>query len=384
MAWDFGAATYFYDPIGYGTLSLGEQARRVAPLLELLVEYDEARVQLQTRGGKLKDLEHLDGLLKREIRIQTSYGVKTVNLTDQRELVSALSWVDRNLHLQVRRLAGSGFPAYCLCRLHMDGFSEYGVVAAEWYMSPGDPGYPDSDPRFLRLLHGMHEVAFVRMSKYRSGARESLAAKGRPCGDADVDRFLYLVARHVCQSAWSVEQNFGVEIGRHLSMPRFVEAIELAYLCLAGDHHLCALRGVATNPCLQEFFHVAYPQAAIGRLIRCLPSLPGDRISEFPKQARNLYLALAREFSDFLGCRIQWGFAREESPLWKVLYANYSRLSAMRALLLTDPSVQEAAASLDRAAEELVSGMLDALVDRPTPSIRGMEPVAESRIVIGD
>jgi hypothetical protein len=341
--------SYTCEYRGGGRLSAEERRKALSPLLSRLEEYDALRRRLETEGGRLSDLSQMAKLLQTAVKTHGRYGMVSAAPSKPDAMKSLIREVDPDIHFQVRRL-DTGMPVYYLCRVWRDYWSEYGLVVEDLYESPG---YPLTDPRFVKLMYASHESPHLRLSDFRVETARLLGAEPE---SETVDDLLYEAGRHVLQSAWHEDQRLGFMIADRLVIPRFRRAVELLYLCLSGE--LCDLRGAA-NEQLSAFFQAVYPHPPIRDLLAMLPKTDGNALNDLPKTAAGLYKRLSRAFKAFMEREIRWGFGEGRMvPVWKVLYANISRPDAVFPLLADSVVVRDAAKTLDKAAAGVLTEIL--------------------------
>ena len=156
-----------------------------------------------------------------------------------------------------------------------------------------------------------------------------------------IDGLLYRLGRHVFQAAWHEDQRLASAVATHLaSLPRFSDTIELLYLALGGD--LCELRSNLGDLAVCFAPDGVYPQPALHRFMEILPGLSGAELAGIPRLAAELYGNLTHAFGRFLQCPVPWGLLEYQVPVWKVLYANFGRLSALEKIGKDQNLVSEA------------------------------------------
>jgi len=329
----------------------------LAPLITQLREYDILRLKLEVEGGSVRELLNpIAGALANPLRLVGRYEEKVVQLKNQSALREMVKDIDYDLHLDIRlRSTRIPMPVYYLCRIHRDYWREYSLIVEDLYMSPG---YPLTDPRFVRFMSEGHEVYFLRLSQFRDGVDGKGNGDGRETS-RKTDTFLYDLGRHVFQAAWHEDQRLGVAVADTLGLPQFREAVELLYLCLSGE--LCELRGTVKEPMLR-FFGEVYPNAAIRIFLGKLAALEGDRLNDMPRRAADLYKRLANAFRAFLATEVVWGPLKLQTPLWKLLYGNVSRFPLIGRALKRAQRMSEAAAGLEKVSQAVINELLS---DKP-------------------
>ena len=319
------------------------------PLLARLAEYDALRLKLEKEGGRIPDVQKITQCLSAPMQIDTPYGAHKASLANQASLRNALFDVgDYDLRLDVRQLANR-MPVYYVCRIRRDYWSEYSLVVEDIYSSPG---YSMIDERFVRLMDMGHETYYLRLSPFRAPVRAMIDGARTP--EWEVDEALGELGRHVFEAAWHDDQRPAMLAATHFGLPTFRNAVELLYLCLSGD--LCELRS-ATDGRMLRFFTEVYPQPAIHALLTRLPGLDGGQIGEMPRDALKRYGQLAKSFSRFLAVEVPWGRNPGPVPLYKLLFANFSRLDALAPVVRREAKAVGAMERLERDAASIIDGM---------------------------
>jgi hypothetical protein len=356
---DFEDEYYYHGrTYGYGRSRPAiDLAEALAPLYAHLRSYDAHRVELERAGGQIRDLQRLTEILRQKISIPGHYKDHQVSLINQAGLRDMLRDVgDYNLHLGVRQL-DTRLPVYYLCRLVRRYRSHYDLVLEDLYMSPG---YPLPDERFVNLMRRGHEIYHLRLSPFRQQAGKILGKKKA----SGVDGLLSEVGNHIFQAAWHDDQRLGVMVAQHFTLPSFLQAIEVLYLCLSGE--LCEIRTAATDQ-MFRFFAVAYPQPANYQFLKLLLGLEGGALTGLTQQALGLYSQLSQGFNRFLAGQVRWGVRQEPVSLQKLIFGNFSRLAQVAGILKESLEVQEAREILELEAQEVVAALVGAPEAREEP-----------------
>ena len=338
---------------GYGSgYSPTDIRAELDPLIKCLQFYDTRRVSLERFGGRMEDLKILTRILTDPVTLPHGSGATQAPLTDQDRIKQALFHIHPNLHMSVRQLP-FGMPVYYLYRKMRCWDANYHFVIEEFYTSPG---YPRQNTKFIKLMHGGHETFYLNMAPFRTPYAEMTRQKD-PEDRRQIDDFLCDgVGRHVFQSAWHEDQQLGNAISKVLDLPEFQYAIELLYLCLSADP--CELRSAVTEE-MKLFFRNIYPQPAICRLLEILPGFDGALLNNLSNMALDLYKYLSKEFGRFLASEILWGHLGEPTPLWKIIYANSSRLETIGRALRAAPRIDKAKQRLMKVSQSVISALLD-------------------------
>lgn len=317
----------------------------LSQLIEQIRKYDAVRVKLEQEGGKVSDLGKINEILCTDVKIMGIYGEKSVPLRNPAKIREAVKNADWELHIEIRSLP-THMPVYYICRIKKDFWSEYSLVVEDIYMSPG---YPIDDERFVKLMDSCgHEVFFIRLSRFRDGISKMKGIKPNN-NQSVIDTLLYDLGRHVFQAAWHEDQRCGILVARHLGLQKLHDAIEILYLCLSGE--LCQLRGaVASNATIKQFFEDVYVQPAIWSLLEMMFKIEGGTLTELPRKAAHLYKKLSRAFSGFLLSETTWGYNKVTMPVWKLLYANFTRLDLICSSLMQDNKITPKIQQLEREA----------------------------------
>jgi hypothetical protein len=322
----------------------------IKELISRVRDYDSMRLELEEKGGQAERLRDVTNILNREIEIATYRGKETLSLSEQRKLINTIRSVDFSLHIDIRQLH-TYMPVYYICRVHHDYWYEHSIVAEDYYMSPG---YPIDDTRFVKLMDAGHEKYFLRLSQFRGPIKDKLNGSV-PLSSESVDDLLYNLGRNVFQAAWHEDQQIGILTAKHLELRKFCEAVELLYLCLSGE--LCELRS-AMNENMLVFFSEIYPQDAIHAFLEILLGLDGKALNSLPQKAGSLYRLLSKAFSRFLSTEVEWGHSTMRTPLWKIVYGNFSRLQIVENYLRGDKHLVKASARLESDAKSIVDELL--------------------------
>jgi hypothetical protein len=334
-------------------LSLRATREAIGSLLEHLEAYDRLRLTLEQLGGTVADLQRITSHLQMPVPIRGGFADGVAKLTEQAKLQGLLRDVHDGIRLDVRQRP-SGMPVYYVCRIQADYWSDSRLIAEDYYLSSG---YPLADERFVRLMRSGHEVFFLRLSPLR-GAAKLVFDKSNPTDD-EIDDALFDAGQLVLQSAWHEDQRMASKVSRCFHLPCALETIELLYLCLSAD-----LSGVrdGTSPRVLRFFEQVYPQPAIRGLLGMLGDADGTAIAEFPRRAKRRYGKLLTAFGKFLATEIPWGRQNMQTPLWKLIYANYGRLQIVGDALRDHPAVCAARTTLEAEAATIRENVLAQVV----------------------
>ena len=355
QAWDMYQDEYrMVRQTGYfGGFSYGRDIdvdESLKPLIVRLKAYDQHRRILEDNGGHISNLDDLTKLLTTPFELETRYEKATAALADQMKLRSTVGDIHRGLRINVRRLANR-MPVFYICRIRRDHWSEYSLIVEDLYMSPG---YPITDERFIKLMQSGHENYFLRLSQFRKPINKFNRNQNKTSAEK-IDDYLYELGRYVLQAAWHEDQRLGFLVADLLRLPEFFQAVELLYLCLSAE--LCDLRG-AVNGNLRIFFEKIYPQPAILAFLEILTGLEGDKLNTLPLHAVRLYRNLSIAFSKFLATEVSWSTQKSKIPLWKILYANFSRLEMVAIGLIGDKALSIAGKKLEQESRAIVNSVI--------------------------
>jgi len=320
------------------------------PLIRMLKAYDYQRRILEDKGGHISNLDELTSLLTTPVKIETRFDTATAALNEQMALRRAVSDIYRGLRINVRQLPNR-MPVFYICRIRRDHWSEYSLIVEDLYMSPG---YSIVDDRFVKLMSAGHENYFLRLSQFRRQLQKHNRTR-KETGSQKIDDFLYELGRYVLQAAWHEDQRLGFLVADLLRLPEFFQAVELLYLCLSAE--LCELRG-AVNSNLRLFFEKIYPQPAILAFLDILTDLEGDMLNTLPLHAIRLYSNLSIAFSKFLATEVSWSTQKSKTPLWKILYANFSRLETVARDLTGDKRLSKAGRKLENQSRGIINSVI--------------------------
>jgi hypothetical protein len=325
----------------------------VAVLVRQLARYDEARFRLENEGGSFSLLKKTMDILKEELLIPGRHETHKVALTDQRGLRLLLhrEFWPYECRLEVRKRP-TGMPVYYLARVWPDYRSEYSLVLEDLFRSTE---YPLSDERFIKLMRSGHEVYFLRLSQFRKPMFKGSDSKKEHVAHEEVDELLLNAGRNVFQACWHEDQYVGMAAAGQFGLENFRRAIELLYLGLSAE--LCELRTAVTEDMLR-FFSEIYVQPAILAFLEGLTHLDGKALAEVPQTALRLYPALSRAFSRFLAVELPWGPRRALTPLYKLLFANFSRLDAVGKVIVGKAELKQAAEVLEKQSQGVIQAIL--------------------------
>ena len=322
------------------------------PLLDKLRQYDRLRVELEERATDQQFWKKMTEFLVEKIVIRTDWQQHEFALTAPLEVKNALKAIHYDLHLEVRQ-RHTLLPVYYLCRTKWDYWSEYGLIVEDLYASPG---YPFHDERLVKLMQISHEVYYLRLSQMRDRTAAIVKGSDSLFPDSEcLDNFLYDVGRHVFQAIWHEDQKPALAACEAFDLGRFRMAMEGLYLCLSGD--LCYLRGVLTEQFFR-FFTYVYPQPVLVALLRLIQEADGATLASLPQRTRPLYFRLSRAFGTFLKKEVQWKSGLHPLPLYKILFANMSRIELLQESLKHNPAVKEAAKKLDLESDAIIEKIL--------------------------
>jgi hypothetical protein len=343
----------FYEDnwAAYDTRRLDKVQSSIEPLIRHLRHYDRQRLKLQTEGGDVRDLIRLTETLTREIPIYVhGYHTTTVSLSKPRGIARALREIHFDLCFDVC-LLGNEMPAYYICRTYGDHWSLYSLIVQDLYKSPG---YPKAD-RFVKLMRCGHEEYFLRLSSFRN--KLSAMKQYDTSTEMEKDGLLYDVGRYIFEAAWHEDQQIGMLAADSLDMPNLRHAIELIYLCASGE--LCELRNaIAKHTALVDFFRTVYSQPAICTFLEEIKDLPGDTLCQYQKRAVKCYRLLSQAFGKFLSeTQIRWGMRSVTVPIYKILFANISRIHNVSKLLKRNggTDLEKAITALNNYAKEIIA-----------------------------
>jgi hypothetical protein len=325
----------------------------VSVLVRQLGRYDAARLRLENQGGATSLLVNTMEILKEELHIKGRHETHKVALTDQRAVRRVLQhefW-PYECRLEVRKRP-TGMPVYYLVRIWPDYRSEYSLILEDLYRSAE---YPIGDERFVKLMRAGHEVYFLRLSQFREALLKGCDPEKKTEAQDEVDTLLLKVGRHVFQACWHEDQYVGMAAAAQFHLVNFCRAIELLYLSLSGE--LCELRS-AIDDAMLRFFKETYDQPAILAFLERLARLDGKALAEVPQAALKLYPGLSRAFSRFLALELPWGRKRALVPLYKLLFANFSRLDTVRQAIAERDELKQASELLEKQSQAVIQAIL--------------------------
>lgn len=322
---------------------------RLEKLISHLDRYDKQRWELENCIVGLDDYKKITEILNTPVEVFSFQGASQVKLKTPETLRNAIRAVDFDLRIDVRRL-DTGMPAYYICRVNQDYWGEYCLIVEDIYMSHG---YPLMDERFVGLMSMGHETYHIRLSQFREGVAKLAKAKD-PAGQV-VDEILCHIGRHIFQAAWHEDQRLGITAANSFGLKHFRDCVELLYLCLSGE--LCELRS-AVDKSMVTFFQSVYPQPAIHTFLELLCRIDGEGLNTFPRRAMQLYGRLSRAFSRFLSIEVTWGCRGMKTPIWKLLYGNFSRVDLLGKSLRANEHFKEGCNILEDQARDITNELL--------------------------
>lgn len=359
----YGRDGFFDDERGWRShyMSRKEFDAATSVLVRQLDRYEASRLRLENQGGSASLLTSTMAILKEELSIEGRYETHKVALTDQRGVGSVLHhelW-PYECRMEVRR-ALTGMPVYYLVRVWPDYRSMYSLILEDLYRSSG---YPLGDERFAKIMWSGHEVYFLRLSQFREALLAGRAADAQNEAQDEVDKLLRKVGRLVFQACWHEDQYVGMAAAGQFDLVNFRRAIELLYLCLTAE--LCELRS-AIDDAMMRFFKEIYVQPAIVAFLERLARLDGKALAEVPQAALKHFPRLSRTFSRFLAVELPWGGQQAPVPLYKLMFANFSRLDTVRKAITEKEELHQAAESLEKQSEAVIQSLLDGAADSGT------------------
>jgi hypothetical protein len=78
-----------------------------------------------------------------------------------------------------------------------------------------------------------------------------------------------------------------------------------------------------------------------------LPALEGNILTTLPETALSLYVRLSKSFNTLLKTEFGWGKKNEAMALYKIVFANLSRLDLIRKPLARSEQVRKAAEEME-------------------------------------
>lgn len=339
---------------GYTPSSIGIN-KPLGPLICQIRKYDDLRLKLEQKGGHTNDLNRITEILSETFFVRDNrYNTYKVTLMEHASIYNMLNDIGKfSIRFNIRQL-DTGMPVYYICRTHKDYWAEYNLIVQDIYKSPG---YPMHDERFVKLMYAGHEVYYLRLSHFREAMANSLVIGEKDEFEEELDEILYNLGRYVFQAAWHEDQQLGIMVSNHFGLESFRYCIELLYLCLSAE--LCELR-TAVNDQMLLFFDRFYPQPAIHSFLEdTLPNLDGSELNRIPQKALRLYARLSRSFSHFLGTEVIWGDRKKQSPLYKIIYGNFTRLELVGKGLKDNNSVKKAVICLEAVARAIIKEIIN-------------------------
>lgn len=335
-----------------GCLPAHELQGALKPVLDRLAIYDRLRINLEEQETDPQFWKMMTKFLAEKIVLRANGLRYEFALTEPGEVKKALRAIHYDLHLEVRQ-RDTLLPVYYLCRTKWDYWSEYGLIVEDLYSSPG---YPFHDQRLVKLMQVSHEAYYLRLSQMRDRTTAMIKGIDSLFPDSEcTDQLLYDVGRYVFQAIWHEDQKPALAACAAFGLGRFRLAMESLYMCLSGD--LCYLRGVLSEQ-FYRFFTAVYPQPALVALLRSIQEADGATLASLPQRVRPLYFRMSKAFGTFLKKEIQWKRGLHPLPLYKILFANMSRLEILQESLGDNPALKEAAETLSQESDAIIEKIL--------------------------
>jgi len=329
----------------------GDVKDALAPIMARIRDYDRIRVQLEERGGQVKDLLKLKKLLLDNIEFPgRRHDMGNIKLGDRDALRRAVLTLGRGGASIGIRTTPQGFPVYYLCRTSRGYWGERTMILEDLCLSQG---YPMDDVRYVKFTSTSgRERGYLRISPYRFLARSSLSEE--VADETNVDKLLEKIGRQFFQAAWDDDQRIAFAVADALGMPQFKNAVELLYFCLSSD--LSELRNDMTED-MQCFLSGYKPE--VDAFMQTLSSYDGMGITQLQADAPKLYKRLQKQFSRFIKTEILWGEGGYKVPLYKIIFANFSRLQRIGEMVQQNDDIEEAAKILEYEASEVISLLIN-------------------------
>jgi hypothetical protein len=318
-------------------------------LLDQIKLYDYFRNIVEVHGGNIRDLELVTETLNKVVSIPSYHNHLKVSLTDQKSLHGLMNYAD-DYHLDIRRNK-HGFPLYYLCRMHWDYWNDFGVIVEDVYRSPG---YSVFDERFVKLMKNGKEMYVLRLSMFREETIRILEERNE-VNDEAIDKFFFKLGNEIFQVAWHEDQMLGILTAKHLQIGYFQEAVELLYLALGGE--FCKIRGILDENMLL-FFEKVFKKPEMLTFLKSISTMEGADFVSIPQKAIKLFAHLSNAFNTFLKTRIEWGAQHHQTPLFKILLANYTRFSFLESKLAENETVLKEKAKLEEVSQKVIKELL--------------------------
>jgi len=342
----------FYEFRDYGRYmkTYAEKKEILQPLSNHLTEVDSHKDGILNHRVSMERLVGMARLLNTEIKLNGSHrDDKPLALSKLKDLDEAFFHAGLgNVVLDVRR-GPFMFPTYCLCECTKSYLRNYGVITAEFYLSPD---YIIPDDRFLRLLYNGHEIPFIRMASFRDKTTSMFGEN--PETDRKTEELLKIIGDYFLQSSWHEDQEIAHVLNQKLGgLSRFNEATELLFFILGTD--LSHARGQITAD-VKKFFEEVIPRPSMVNLLCRIGSGGDAEMKELEKRSRTLYQRCSSMFSEFLQTPVNWGPEGivKGIPFYKVVFSNLSRIQLLERFK-EDNKVQKAMKELEGFGEEVLA-----------------------------
>ena len=289
QAWDYA---WWEEP----KPSRDDLLRRVEPLVAQIRRVDEVVDKIAQGEGRVADLVGLEHILVQPIAVGGS-SLQPVTLSQPAGVRSALSFIARELHLEVQAVDGQ-YPCYLLCRVS-SGWDSPDAILEELHISTvRNELFADS--RFLVLLRNGRSRTFLRMSSFRAELKKHLA--GAASGDADdegCDNILEAVAKLVLDAAWYEDQRLPFAVADVFHLYSLRSALELVGFILGSDlYHVAA--SLRDDEDITGFFEHVHKNRPLASLLRHLQCQGAASLADLETETREAFLELNQAFSTFM------------------------------------------------------------------------------------
>ena len=317
QAWDYA---WWEEP----KPSREELLRRVEPLVAQIRRVDEVVDKIARGEGRVADLVGLEQILVQPIAIRGS-SQQPVTLSQPAGVRSALSFIARELHLEVQAVDGQ-YPYYLLCRV-TSGWDSPDTILEELHVSTVSNALL-TDSRFLVLLRNGRSRTFLRMSSFRTDVKKHLAGAANEAADDDAcDDILEAVAQVVLDAAWYEDQRLPFAVADVFHLDNVRSALEVVGFILGSDlYHVASC--LRDNDDVAEFFEHVHKNRPLASLLRQLQCRGAENLADLETEAREVFLDMNQAFSAFMSTT---GILRglEGLELYKIVLGSFGNLETI-------------------------------------------------------
>jgi len=316
-------------------------AEELSQLVKHIRKMDAFCEDIKKKGARKTDLMDLTNIINEKLYFWD--GEFSCSLAEPDRLSRLLRYIHPNLIFDVR-MASCDLPAYRIVRAKYDMCSGYNIILEIYFESTC---YQAQMDRFVPLYDYTREVQFINLAPFRSSLIDEVDQQ-------HLDDFLFTVGSHILSSAWDEDQEVCQRVARDFDLGVFAHACELIYLVSGGE--LPRIANLLQNDQrFLNFFLEYYPQPAIYTFLSKLKDTPGNHLAEVQAKGPEVYVELAKAFSDFTKEEVRWGNPRKLLCLGDIVRANVARLNLVHDILKSNNVYIEACKELQRGSEVAIA-----------------------------